>query len=310
MRGPNLLVVCGPTASGKTSLAVALAAECKGEIISADSRQVYRKLDIGSGKDLHEYTTVAKPVPYHLIDIAAPSTIYTLYHFQRDFWTCFNDVTSRGNLPVLCGGSGLYIEAVLRNYQIPAVPEDGILRKSLIVRPADELKTMLFTLDETRYNQTDLSSKKRIVRAIEVATAHKQAPQPAPDASPPPLSPLILCTRWNRTILHERITQRLENRLKEGMIDEVIYLRNTGLSDDRLLMLGMEYKFITRYLRGEMHLPEMKQALQHSIFRLAKRQETYFRGMERRCATPIHWIDNGDIGAACEAARELLPCGR
>jgi len=304
----DLLVVCGPTASGKTSLAVYLAAQCNAEIISADSRQLYRSLDIGSGKDLHEYSTGNTPVPYHLINIADPLTVYTLYHFQHDFRVAFTDITSRSRLPLLCGGSGLYIEAVLRNYAIPEVPENPHLRSTLMTHPIDKLKEMLYSLSQARYHQTDLKSKKRIVRAIEVASASGTTKPPAAPAQYLPRNPLILCTRWNRAELHERITRRLQARFDEGMIDEVCHLREKGLPDSRLLMLGMEYKYITLYLRGEMTLPDMTCALRHSIFQLAKRQETYFRGMERRCGVPVHWIDNADTATALYAARDILPC--
>ncbi len=307
----DVLVVCGPTASGKTSLAVQLADRFNGEVISADSRQVYRGLDIGSGKDIHEYTATGRPVPFHLIDIADPRDIYTLHHYQQDCYRTITGLREQSKLPVLCGGTGLFIEAVLRGYALPDVPEDRELRNRLMRNPKEELVTMLGDLDPEQLIRTDTSSKKRIVRAIEVATFRRGHPGTTGQLTIPSITPLILCTRFKRTDLHERITRRLNARLDEGMVDEVRSLRAAGVSDDRLLMLGMEYRHITRYLRGETDYCAMIRNLQHAIFQLAKRQETWFRGMERRAgrdALPwrFYWIDNADFDTAYAVARNVL----
>ncbi|MBN1307322.1 MAG: tRNA (adenosine(37)-N6)-dimethylallyltransferase MiaA [Chitinispirillaceae bacterium] len=313
----NLLVVCGPTASGKTALAAALAAALDGEVIGADSRQVYRGLDIGSGKDLHEYTAGSIRVPYHLIDIVDPREIYTLFHFQRDFRRVFGKIAGRNRLPVLCGGTGLYIEAVLRGYAVPPVPEDRKLRLQLMKKRREHLEAMLRDLDGELHRRTDLRSKKRIVRSIEVAIHGQHASVRFPPCSPlPAITPLILCTRWERASLHERIDRRLAERLSRGMVDEVLRLREAGLSDERLLMLGMEYKYITRHLRGEIDDAAMVEQLRRAIHQLAKRQETYFRGMERR-GSFIHWIDRAELARALavvqlasSAAHSPLPVNR
>ena len=303
---PDLLVVCGPTASGKTSLAVRLANRLNGEIISADSRQVYRDLDIGSGKDLHEYTCEGKPVPYHLIDIADPREIYTLYHYQNDCYRVIDQIRKRGNLPILCGGTGLFIEAVLRGYTLPDVPEDRAFRNRMMRHSREELEGFLRNLDTERFNDTDLSSKKRIVRAIEVATFRKTDTPTTTIVQRPSITPLILCTRFNRPDLHERISRRLAARLEEGMIKEVAALRKAGVPDDRLLMLGMEYRHITLHLRGESDYETMVENLRRSIFQLAKRQETWFRGMERR-GSMMHWVDKADFDTAYGIVRTLVP---
>ena len=306
MRKTNLLVVCGPTASGKTSLAVKLADAFDGEIISADSRQVYRGLDIGSGKDLFEYTVGAKTIPYHLIDIADPETIYTLYHYQKDFYRTFEKVTSRKTLPVLCGGTGLYIEAVLRYYDISEIPEDPALREELMNLPRKTLDAMLHSDAPDLYEKTDLKSKKRIVRALEIAR-HRNNPDYKNESihEHPVLHPQILCTRWPREQLLERINTRLRTRLAEGMVEEVQRLRKEGVPDERLFMFGMEYRFVTKYLRQELDYNAMVEQLKTSIHRLSKRQVTWFRGMERR-GFEVHWIDGADFGKAREVVAEYF----
>ena len=314
-RFPDLLpVVCGPTASGKTSLAVRLAHRFDGEIISADSRQVYRGLDIGSGKDLHEYTVEGKPVPYHLIDIADPHEIYTLHHYQHDCYRVLNEIRGRGTLPILCGGTGLYIEAVLRGYSLPEVPENRALRNRLRTCSREELEEMLRGLDTGRLHRTDLSSRKRIIRAIEIVTSGKNEAPDLPTNPPrPSIVPLILCTRFKRAELHERISRRLAARLDEGMIGEVAALRETGVPDERLLMLGMEYRHITLHLRDATDYDTMVENLRRSIFHLAKRQETWFRGMERRGSRDgipwrFHWVDDADFETAYGIVCKYVPC--
>jgi tRNA dimethylallyltransferase len=306
----NLLVICGPTASGKTALAVAIARWYNGEIISADSRQVYRGLDIGSGKDLHEYGSGPTAVPVHCSDCADPETLYTLYHYQRDCYRALEGVYSRDRLPLLCGGSGLYIEAVLKGYDIPQVPEDAALRADLMRHSREKLALLLAAQDADRYGQTDISSKKRIVRAIEVTAAAPPRDKMSQNAiSAPVLRPLVLCTRFPRPELHERIDRRLDERLSAGMVDEVAALRATGVPDERLLMLGMEYRYCTRYLRREIDYGTMVATLRREIRQLAKRQETWFRGMERR-GTTVHWIDKADLEAALGVVGEYLPLYR
>lgn len=298
-------MVCGPTASGKTALAVRLAAVLDAEIISADSRQVYRGLDIGSGKDLREYAAPGRQIPFHLINIADPRDTYTLYNYQNDFYRSFAEVRQRSRLPLLCGGTGLFIEAVLSGYSLPEVPEDPPLRELMMQRPHHELENTLRMLDPGQFSRTDLSSKKRIVRAIEVATFRKNRPAPDPSAPRPAIVPCILCTRWERAVLHERIDRRLDARLQEGMVEEIRALRGGDLPDNRLFMLGMEYKHVTRHLRGETDYCTMIKELRRAIYQLAKRQETWFRGMERRGST-IHWIDNADAGQAIGVVGEFF----
>jgi len=301
-----MIVVCGPTASGKTALGATIAAEFDTEIISADSRQVYRGLDIGSGKDRHEYIVNGKEIPCHLIDIADPMEIYTLFHFQQDFDRVFHEVSGRGKLPVLCGGTGLYIEAVLRGYSIPTVPEDALLRRRLMGRDKNILEAQLRNIDETVWRRTDLNSKKRIVRAIEVAL-HGAAGE-KDRTVPSPIRALVLCTRWERSELRERIDRRLAVRLSSGMEEEVRQLRESGIPDSRLAMLGMEYGHIVRYLRGETDHDTMVVQLRTAIHRLAKRQETYFRGMERR-GVAMEWIDRADAMQAIKTIRRCLSSG-
>ncbi|MCL2689425.1 MAG: tRNA (adenosine(37)-N6)-dimethylallyltransferase MiaA [Chitinispirillia bacterium] len=284
----NCIVVCGPTVSGKTKLAVQIADFLNGEILSADSRQVYRGMDIGTGKDLHEYVNKdGKSIPYHLIDIADPSQIYTLYDYQQDFYRAFEDITSRGCLPVIAGGTGLYIEAVLKGYRIAPVPEDAVFRKSLMAEPYDKLLRMLEDENPKLLAKTDISTKKRIVRALEISRAGCDVCLDD-DADRgiaqnfPQINPLILYLVRDRAILRERIEKRLYERLENGMIDETARLLESGISIDRLNLFGMEYKHAARYLTKEVSYQEMVSELLQDIYHLAKRQDTWFRGMERR----------------------------
>jgi tRNA dimethylallyltransferase len=295
----NCLFIGGPTASGKTTLGVALAVRYNGEVVSCDSRQVYRGMDIGTGKDLAEYHTRAGAVPCHLIDIVDPGEIYTVYRYQRDFYTVFQEIVSRQRLPVVIGGTGLYLEAVLRGYRISAVPENPMLRAWLMQRDKESLERELAALDPERFATTDLSSRKRIVRSIEVAMA-KAASQggrrePAPEY--PAIDPLVLVVRWERGALRERIRLRLEQRLEQGMVDEVKRLLDSGIPQARFDMFGLEYKYIARYVKGEVGFDTMKQELYAAICRFAKRQETWFRGMERR-GVALQWVDEGDFEEA------------
>jgi tRNA dimethylallyltransferase len=292
----NIIVICGPTASGKTALAVNIARKINGEIISADSRQVYRSMDIGTGKDLLEYSSKESSIPYHLIDITDPSNVYTVYDYKRDFTKAYNDIRSRKRMPILAGGTGLYIEAVLRNYDFPGVPEDPQLRSELMQKDKIWLQNELETNAPDIYKKTDLSSKKRIVRALEVA-GYQNKEKKEDNALFPVLEPLILCTRWQREELHRRIDERLRLRLNLGLIDEVKQLLDSGISRSRFSLFGMEYKHVARYIDGEVSYTEMTEQLQTSIHQLAKRQNTWFRGMERR-GNVLHWIDGADFQTA------------
>ena len=299
----NCVVVCGPTASGKTHLAVTLASRFNGEIISADSRQVYRGMDIGTGKDLHEYNTENGAVPFHLIDIVDPGDVYTIYHFKRDFSNAFAGIQKRDHTPFLTGGSGLYIESILRNFNIPSVPENISFREQQMQRDKDILISELSKLSPTLHARADLSSKKRVIRALEIAAFTNTNNDTT--VSEPTIKPLVLCTRWERLLLYNRIDQRLHERLKTGMIDEVKSLMDLGVSKARLVQFGMEYKHIVRYLVGDISYDEMICTLTRDIHNLAKRQDTWFRGMERR-GVMVNWIDHSDERIAIELVAKHL----
>jgi tRNA dimethylallyltransferase len=299
----NIIVIGGPTASGKTRLAVAVAQYCNGEIISADSRQVYRQMTIGTGKDLNEYTIDGKQLPYHLIDIADPHEMYTLYDYKRDFYQVYSNIVQRGKFPVLSGGTGLYIEAVLRNYDIPAIPENPQLRDQLMKKEKDLLINDLEKTAPDIYSKTDLSSKKRIVRALEVALCRSSTTcTNVPDF--PVLDPIVLCTRWDRSELRKRIDVRLHERLDQGLVGEVKLLLQSGIPRERFSLFGMEYKHVAQYIDGDVSYEKMVEDLKISIHQLAKRQETWFRGMERR-GIPIHWIDNADQETALALLNDI-----
>ena len=299
----NCLVICGPTASGKTSLGVALALEFNGEILSADSRQIYRGMDIGTGKDLHEYITPLGSVPYHLIDIRYPAELYTLHHYQTDFYAAFRDVRGRARLPVVVGGTGLYIEAVLKHYRIPNVPEDPEVRERLMGESIEDLLRQLEVLSPELHRNTDTSSKKRVVRSLEIALYGRDHRILWSDENPPRIDPLVLAVRWPRHELHARINRRLEQRLNHGMIEEVERILRSGIPRDRFDLFGMEYKHIAAYIDGTVSFKAMVQNLRHAIHQLAKRQETWFRGMERR-GIAIHWIDRADRKPASDIVRQ------
>lgn len=280
----NLLTVLGPTASGKTRLAVALAQALSGEIISADSRQVFQQMNIGTGKDLHEYGDVS----YHLIDILNPGEEFSVFAFQQLFVNAFHDITLRGHLPVLCGGTGLYLDAALRGYRMVDVPENSQLRTELAEKSDVELGCMLRELVPNQHNSSDLTDRSRTIRAIEIA-CHKssdlQETEPFPD-----IRPLVIGIRWERTELRRRITERLRQRFADGMIDEVQKLHDNGVSWERLDYYGLEYRLVGGFLRGELTCNDMFQKLNSAIHDFAKRQETWFRRMERNGVT-IHWVD-------------------
>jgi tRNA dimethylallyltransferase len=280
----NLLAILGPTASGKTRLAVALAGELNGEIISADSRQVFRGMDIGSGKDLHEYGAI----PCHLIDILDAGQEFSVFAFQRLFIEAFDSITARGRLPILCGGSGMYLDAALRGYRLVEVHNDEALRTELAARSDAELAAMLRELRQGQHNTTDLADRQRTIRAIEIAR-HEQSRTTEPEPSPP-IRPLVIGIRWERAELRRRITERLGQRLESGMIEEVQRLHDGGIGWERLDYYGLEYRFVGTFLRGEMTRNDLFQRLKSAIHDFAKRQETWFRRMERNGVT-IHWVD-------------------
>lgn len=300
----NIVVVCGPTASGKTTLAVNIARKINGEIISADSRQVYRSMDLGTGKDLLEYSSNGSFTPYHLIDITEPSYIYTVYDYKRDFAIAYDDIRLRKKIPVLAGGTGLYIEAVLRNYNFPGVSEDAKLRSELMQRDKVWLQNELENKAPEIYKKTDLSSKKRIVRALEVVQ-YQNREKKEDNTQFPFLEPLILCTRWPREELHRRIDERLRIRLEQGMIDEVKRLLDSGIPRSRFSLFGMEYKHVARFIDGEVSMKQMAEQLRISIHQLSKRQNTWFRGMERR-GNVMHWIDRADFETAMSVVTQYV----
>jgi tRNA dimethylallyltransferase len=297
---PNLLVILGPTASGKTRLGVELARRLKGEIISADSRQVFRGMDIGTGKDLHEYGEV----PYHLIDVAPPGSEFNLFQFQRLFLDAFDDISRRGLLPVLVGGTGMYLDSVLRGYWLTEVPQDPRLRGELEPLSMEQLTERLQRANPNLHNTTDLTERSRLVRAIEIAEA---------DTSPsentlPELRPITLGIRWDRAVLRQRITQRLKERLEAGLVEEVRDLHAAGIPYEQLDYYGLEYRFLARYLKGEITRNDMFQKLNSAIHDFAKKQENWFKRMQSH-GTAIHWLDGtGDpLRQALEHLEGVLP---
>ena len=288
-----LLVILGPTASGKTSLAVAIAAGCKGEIISADSRQVYRQMDMGTGKDLKDYQLEGGNIPYHLIDIMQPGEKYNLFEYQRDFLAVYTEITGRGNLPLLCGGSGLYLEAVLKGYQLLRVPVNPGLREQLAGKRMEELASILASFRKL-HNTTDIIERKRLVRAIEIEVFQEE--HPLAPADHPDFDSLVFGLRFDRQLERKRITERLDSRLRQGLVTEVEGLLHRGIKPEQLIYYGLEYKFITLYLSGELSYDEMHTKLNTAIHQFAKRQMTWFRKMERE-GFHIHWLkgEEGNI---------------
>lgn len=279
--------IIGVTASGKTSLAVKLAYETGGEIISADSRQIYRRMDLGTGKDISEYTCNGKQIPYHLIDICEPGYKYNLYQYKRDFTTALKYIQSRGKLPIICGGTGLYVETVLKGYAMPEVPENKELRDSLADKTLEEL-TAILSQYKTLHNTTDVDSCKRAIRAIEIAEYYKTLPQPELEDSP--LDTLLVAIDIDRETRRSNISKRLHQRLEDGMVAEVESLLNEGIAPEDLIYYGLEYKYLTEYVIGKTTYEQMVSGLEIAIHQFAKRQMTWFRGMERR-GFKINWID-------------------
>lgn len=294
----NLLVVLGPTASGKTHLAVQAARRLNGEIISADSRQVYRGLDIGSGKDLDEYGTT----PYHLIDVVDPGYEFSLFDFAHAFSQTFSEIRGRGRLPILAGGTGLYLDAVLRGYELVAVSENRALRQELERLSLDALSERLLGLRMEQHNSSDLNDRSRLIRAIEIAEGEQQT-----DARPlflPQLIPQVFGLRWPRELLRQRITRRLRERLDHGLVEEVAKLHADGVSWETLDYYGLEYRFVAQHLQGQLNRNDLFQKLNSAIHQFAKRQETWFRRMERQ-GVAIRWLGGegdpvAELLAACQ----------
>lgn len=290
----DFITILGPTASGKTGVAVKLAAEIDAEIISADSRQVYRRMDLGTGKDLEDYCINGKNIPYHLIDIAEPGTKYNVYEYQKDFLQAYNDIRSRGKKVIVCGGTGLYLESVLRSYRLSPVPQNPELRENLSGKSLEEL-THILSQYKTLHNTTDIDSAQRAIRAIEIAEYYKHTP--IDDRPFPTLNSYVIGIDVDRETRRQRISARLKQRLDNGMVDEVKRLLAEGIPADDLIYYGLEYKFLTLYAIGEMSYEEMFRQLEIAIHQFAKRQMTWFRGMERR-GIEIHWMKPEDVSAA------------
>lgn len=285
----NLITILGPTASGKTTLAAHLARRIGGEIVSADSRQVYRGMDIGTGKDYDDYLVDGEAVPSHLIDIMDAGYEYNVFLYKQDFLNAFADITGRNRIPVLCGGTGLYIESILRDYKLLQVPVNLSLRADLEQKTYEELEGML-KLYGPLHNRTDTVNRKRLIRAIEIAI-HKVTRSDAEDEEPEvELNPVVIGIRLERMVRRRRITERLKKRLDEGLVAEVEGLLANGVTPEKMFYYGLEYRYVTQYIMNELAYEEMVDKLNSAIHQFAKRQMTYFRGMERR-GIMIHWIN-------------------
>ena len=287
MNNYELITIIGPTASGKTAFAAALAARLDTEIISGDSRQVYRSMDIGTGNVLADYVVDGKQIPYHLIDICNPGDKYNVFEYQHDFHKAFEEIRKKGKLPILCGGTGMYIESVLRGFKLLDVPQNPALRESLKGKSLAELEQILASY-KVLHNKTDVDSAQRAIRAIEIEEFYKtEAPDKREYA---PINSLIIGVDINRELRREKISRRLRARLDEGMVDEVRAILATGVKPEDLIYYGLEYKFLTLYIIGQLTYDEMISQLEIAIHQFAKRQMTWFRGMERR-GLHIHWLD-------------------
>jgi tRNA dimethylallyltransferase len=286
----DLLIVTGPTASGKTSLAVALADRLNGEVISADSRQVYRQMNLGTGKDYSDYIINGRKIPCHLLDIVDPGYKYNVFEYQSDFLKVYDDLKSRKRFPVVCGGSGMYLDSIVTGYRMFEVPPDPGLRSALEKKTMKELIDILSTFKEL-HNTTDIDTKKRAIRAIEIE--HYNSNRREKQAPFPEIKPLIVGLMYDRLKRRERITMRLKQRFEDGMVSEVKELLEKGLSPGDLIYYGLEYKYITLHVTGMLTFNEMSSQLETAIHQFAKRQMTWFRGMERR-GININWI-NGEL---------------
>ncbi len=303
----DLIAIIGPTASGKTSLATALAYDLDSEIISGDSRQVYRGMDIGTGKDLEDYVVEGRQIPYHLIDIVEPGYKYNVFEYQRDFLKAYEDICRRGKLPILCGGTGMYVESVLKGYRLLPVPENPALRERLSGKSLDELTAILSTYKKL-HNSTDVDTVKRAVRAIEIEEYYRQTP--LQEREFPHLKSLIIGVSIDRDLRRKKISERLRERLDAGMVEEVRGLLGRGIAPEDLIYYGLEYKYLTLYVTGQMTHAEMVHDLEIAIHQFAKRQMTWFRGMERR-GFNIYWIDAClPLTDKLEQIKTLLAAGR
>lgn len=299
----DLITVLGPTATGKTAFAANLAFLLNAEIISADSRQVYRGMDLGTGKDIADYTVNGVAIPYHLVDIADAGDKYNVFAYQNDFLKTYTDIINRQKLPILCGGTGMYIEAVLKGYKLIHVPVNQALRDSLETYDLSQLHAKLARL-KPMHNTSDVDTKKRAIRAIEIETYYQENNDM--DFSYPKINALLLGIKFERSTIKERITERLKQRLRDGMIDEVQLLLNKGVDAETLLYYGLEYKFITQYLNGEFSYNKMVEKLNIAIHQFSKRQMTWFRKMERS-GFKIHWIDGyASMDEKIRAAMEVI----
>ena len=304
----QLITILGPTASGKTQLAARLAYELKGEVISADSRQVYRGMTIGTGKDLDDYEVCGTHIPYHLIDICEPGTKYNLFKYQEDFFTVYETLQRKNVQPILCGGTGLYIEAVLKGYHLSPVPQNEQLRSSLEGKTLRELTAILDQLKRQNHsamhNTTDVDSCQRAIRAIEIETYNLQ--HPTPERELPPVSSLVVGVQIDRDERRRKITDRLRKRLEHGLIEEVRGLLESGIPADDLIYYGLEYKYVTEYVIGRRSYDDMFKNLEIAIHQFAKRQMTWFRGMERR-GVRIHWLNAMlPLNVKCDKIKEWM----
>ena len=303
MKKYELITILGPTACGKTAFAASLAACLDAEIISADSRQVYRRMDIGTGKDFGDYLVEGKQIHYHLIDICEPGTKYNVYQYQHDFFNIFNKLKNTGKTAIQCGGTGMYIEAVLKGYKLLDVPSNPVLRESLKEKSLTELEEILVSY-KTLHNKTDVDSIQRAIRAIEIEEYYKKK---VPERNEfEPISSLMIGLDIDRKLRRERISRRLRSRLEDGMVDEVRGLLDSGIHPDDLIYYGLEYKYLTQYIIEELTYEDMIDKLEIAIHQFAKRQMTWFRGMERRGFT-IHWIDASlPMEEKIEKAKQLI----
>jgi len=284
----NLITILGPTASGKTAVAAKVASVLNGEVISADSRQVYRGMDLGTGKDYADYIVDGEEIPYHLIDIVDAGYEYNVFEYQKDFLQVFNEINQREKLPVMCGGSGLYLDAVLKNYKLIQVPVNEMLHEQLADKSLEELTEILKTYKNYLHNQTDIENSKRAIRAIEIEEYYLTHPEI--DTGMPEIRSLIIGVKFDRLSRRKRITSRLKQRLNDGMLDEVQRLLDSGLTPEQLTYYGLEYKFMTLHLTGQLSYQEMFEGLNVAIHQFAKRQMTWFRRMEKQ-GINIHWLD-------------------
>lgn len=300
---PRMITILGPTATGKTKLAASIAHRFNGEIISADSRQVYRGMDLGTGKDYGDYTVAGKEIPYHLVDIADPGYEYSVFEFQRDFLRVFFDILSHDKLPVLCGGTGMYLEALLAGYRLQDVPQNKTLRADLVGKSPAELNRILSNYRRV-HNITDTTDRERTIRAIEIEAYRQKHPEN--ESTFPKIEHAIFGVRFERAEIRKRITDRLKQRLDEGMVDEVKKLLDSGLKPGQLRFYGLEYRYLTDYITGEIEYEEMFRLLNTAIHQFAKRQMTWFRRMEKK-GFEIHWIDGSlPLEEKLEIVREVL----